>query len=458
MALKGGIKMQDIPKVRFEALAAYCRRPETPFYAEEIRWLQIEEEQLIIVLIRDTTDSDFAAILLSRDLKERYRFVAITAFFSTPEEALTSVEIKAKELLVTLENARVQGDEKGKSIDFFTPISAPNKLNKEFVTLTTHEGYSPAMEIIKPMMRWHEDADGNFVEQFQTTGFDARIWELYLFAMLTEVGYISDKTVAIPDFCAKGLEGEFCIEATTVNPTRDKNGDVIPPPSLNTPEQFAEFRCEYMPIKFAGPLTAKLAKKYWERPEVENRPLVFAIQDFHAPMSMTMTNSSLQIYLYGCVHDWHHMEDGELVITPKKVDQHKWGSKIVPSGFFNLPDAENVSAVIMNSGATLAKFNRMGLISGFGSQRVKMIREGLSSNPDPNASLPKKFVMDVNSADYSETWMEGMDVYHNPNAKHSLPIDMLPGAAHHRMLNNGLIESLIPDWHPLSSITKITIM
>ena len=25
------------------------------------------------------------------------------------------------------------------------------------------------------------DADGNFVEQFQTTGFNARIWELYLF-------------------------------------------------------------------------------------------------------------------------------------------------------------------------------------------------------------------------------------------------------------------------------------
>jgi hypothetical protein len=36
------------------------------------------------------------------------------------------------------------------------------------------------------MMHWYEDPDGNFIEQFQTTGFDARLWELYLFAMFCE--------------------------------------------------------------------------------------------------------------------------------------------------------------------------------------------------------------------------------------------------------------------------------
>jgi len=39
------------------------------------------------------------------------------------------------------------------------------------------------------MMRFYEDTDGNFVEQFQTTAFDACIWELYLFATFTELGY-----------------------------------------------------------------------------------------------------------------------------------------------------------------------------------------------------------------------------------------------------------------------------
>lgn len=35
------------------------------------------------------------------------------------------------------------------------------------------EGYSPAREIIGAMMRWHEDIDGNDVEQFQSAAFDA---------------------------------------------------------------------------------------------------------------------------------------------------------------------------------------------------------------------------------------------------------------------------------------------
>jgi hypothetical protein len=51
------------------------------------------------------------------------------------------------------------------------------------------ERYSPARELIEAMMCFYDDTDGNFVEQFQTTAFDARIWELYIFAAFTELGY-----------------------------------------------------------------------------------------------------------------------------------------------------------------------------------------------------------------------------------------------------------------------------
>lgn len=449
--------MQEISRVRFEALAAYCRRPETVLSAEEICWFQEHDEQLLIVLIRDRYDNDFSAMLLARDLKERYRFIEMTEFFGLPDEALSAAEEKAKQVAANLEEERAQGDEKGNPVDFFSHVTVPEKLNKDFVSISTLEGYSPAVELIKPMMRWHEDADGNFVEQFQTTGFDARIWELYLFAMLIEAGYALDRAEAIPDFSVRGLFGDLCIEATTVNPTKDKLGATVPPPPLDTQEQFFAYLREYMPIKFAGPLTAKLAKKYWERPNVQGRPLVFAIQDFHAPMSMTMTRAGLPIYLYGYDHDWKHEGDGTLIITPRKVVSHKWGAKEVPSGFFNLPGAENVSAVITNTSATISKFNRIGVMAGFGSKRVRQVRKGFVADPDPKAAEPKQFVMDVNSAEYRENWIEGMDVYHNPVAKHPLAPSMLPGAAHHRLLNNGQIESLVPAWQPLSSQTLITV-
>lgn len=449
--------MQKISRVRFEALGAYCRRPETQFYAEEVGWFQERDEQLLIVLIRDRSDDDFSAILLARDIKKRYRWVGMTEFFSSPDEALKAAGREIEKVLVNLEGERNQGDEKGKPVDFFTPVVKPEKLNKDFVSLTTLEGYSPAKEIIEPMMRWYEDADGNFIEQFQTTGFDARMWELYLFAMLVEAGYAPDRKEAIPDFSASGLLGDLCIEATTVNPSRDKQGTIVPPPPLDTEEQFLAFQREYMPIKFAGPLTAKLAKKYWKRPNVEDKPLVFAIQDFHAPMSMTRTSAGLSIYLYGYDHDLKKDDDEKLIITPRKVMTHKWGEKEIPSGFFNLPEAENISAVIANTGATISKFNRIGVMAGFGSKRARLVRRGFAADPDPNAEIPKEFVMDVNSAGYHETWIEGLDVYHNPKAKYPLSPDMFPGAAHYRLLENGMVESLMPQWHPLSSQTLITV-
>ena len=449
--------MEDITEVRFEALGGYCRRPETLFFAEEVRWLQARNEDVLVTVIRDRVDDDFSAILLARDLKLRYRWIDMTAFVDSPAGALAAAEPKVTAALADLDEQRAQGDEKGKPIDFFTPVVAAEKLHPDFVHLNSLEGYSPAKELIIPMMRWYEDADGNFIEQFQTTGFDARMWELYLFAMLIESGYVLNRDEPIPDFVARGLLGEMCVEATTVNPTRDKAGTIIPPPEADSPEQFLEIQRQYLPIKFAGPLTAKLAKRYWERPNVQGRPLVLAVQDFHAPMSMTMSRTGLPLYLYGYAHDWEHLKDGTLVITPRKVTSHRWGNKEVPSGFFGLPGAENISAVVANTSATISKFNRMGVVAGFGSKRVRLIRRGFATDLDPNASKPKAFVLDVNRPDYRETWIEGMDVYHNPNALHPLAPEMLPGAAHHFIEQGGQLRSFVPDWQPLSSTTHILV-
>lgn len=448
--------MQDIKQVRFEALAAYCRQPYALIAAQEVRWLEAYDEEVLVVVIRDVTDGDYSAMLLSRDLKERYRWVEMTKFFETVDEALAEAPALAERIHADFGKQRAQGDEKGRPVEFFIPIVATEKLNRDFATINSLEGYSPAVELMKPMMRWYEDADGNFVEQFQTTGFDARLWELYLFAALVEAGYIFDKTFAMPDFCAQSAFGEVCVEATTVNPSRTPAGELVPPPPLDTEWQIKTFQRQYMPIRFAGPLTAKLDKKYWEKENVKGRPLVFAIQDFHAPNSMVISRTALPTYLYGMVWDWQKVE-GKLVIAPTKVETHIWVQKTIASGFFALPGAENISAVISNASATISKFNRMGVLAGFGSKRVHMMREGTAANLDPNSELPTIFIHDVNSPDYSETWMEGMDVYHNPNAVQPLDPAMLLGAAHHWLREDGQIESRVPQWQPFGSITRISV-
>ena len=304
------------------------------------------------------------------------------------------------------------------------------------------------------MMHWYEDLDGNFVQQFQTTGFDARLWELYLFATFVEMGYRIDRIHAVPDFACIGIQGEFTVEAMTVNPTRNEIGEIIPPPSRKTEEETQDFLREYMPIKFGSTLKSKLDKKYWEKPHVTGKPLVFAIQDFSAPASMMYTRSALFNYLYGYDHNWVYDSNGSLKITPKKITEHRWRDKTIPSGFFDLPDTENVSAVIFNNSGTIAKFKRMGVLAGFGSRRLLMVREGYAVNPDPNATKPLPFKYVVDASDPSETWSQGIDVLHNPRAKFPIKPVLLPGAAHHRLLENGQIESLTPTFQPLTSFTS----
>lgn len=452
------LQLKTISKVRFEALAGYCRLPETRLHSEEVGWFEAEDEAVLVAVVRDFEDGDFAAILLARDLKERYRFVRIGKFLRSYDKVVANVPTLVSEVMSDLDTERVQGDEKGKPVDFFTPVVPIEKLHPDFEKLTTREEYSPALELIKPMMRWYDHTDKNFIEQFQTTGFDARLWELYLFAMLVESGYALEKDSNIPDFSARCPFAQICVEATSVNPSVDGRGRPLPPPPVQTPEQLRAFQKHYMPIRFAGPLTTKLSKKYWERQNVQGKPLLFAIQDFHAPASMTLSRSALPIYLYGIDWDAHHDAVGNLVIVPKKVESHKWGTKEpVPSGFFNHPGAENVSAVITNASATVSKFTRMGVLAGFGSKRVRLIRRGMAANPAPNSAAPLYFVHDVNSPDYSETWIEGLDVYHNPNAKLPLDPTLLPGAAHHTLRDDGQLQTLAPDWHPFSSTTHIVV-
>jgi hypothetical protein len=55
-----------------------------------------------------------------------------------------------------------------------------DKLNAKFLLLDECVVYNPAKEMIEEISNEFEDKDGNFVQQFQTTGFDARLWELFL--------------------------------------------------------------------------------------------------------------------------------------------------------------------------------------------------------------------------------------------------------------------------------------
>jgi hypothetical protein len=447
--------MREISETRFNAIAGYARQPYARVTGEELRYFESDDLSIMGLLIRDRTDSDYAGMAFGRDKKLRFRWTAMTDFLETPDQAVDALRTLIVGLVGKPGEFHHQGDEVGEPVDFFVAAHPPEKLHQSFQTLMNQDEFSPARGIIGPMMRWHDDLDGNFVEQFQSTAFDQRIWELYLFATLTELGYVLDGNHHVPDFIATGLSGQVAIEAVTVGPTKD--GDVtVPPPPTGNLEEIRAYLSDYMPIKYGSALYSKLRKEYWKQPQIKDMPFVLAIADFSSPMSMTYSGSALERYLYGFSWETIADENGKFLPVAIKLSNHQWGQKLIPSGFFNIPEAENVSAVISTSAGTISKFNRIGLISGFGSDDVLMIRQGTCLDDSTGATGPKLFKALVNAADYSETWVEGIDVFHNPRAKTPLSKSMIPGAAHHWCDAKGNRTLFAPKFHPMASTTQVS--
>ena len=447
--------MQSITKLRFDALAGYTRRPVVALFDfHEIEWYSEAEERLLAVLAREPEDNDFGASILARDRKGRFRAVHNVAFNDSLEETRRQLAADMRDWAGRPDAEYEQGDERGRPLNFFEPVIERHRFNPSFAAIREGEGYSPARELMSAMMYYYEDPDGNFVEQFQSTGFDARLWELYLFAALTELGYTFDRAHAAPDFLCAGILGQFFVEAVTVNPTM-ANGLSMEAGPPEDEEGRRRYLAEYMPIKFGSALYSKLQKRYWEQAHVANKPILFAIQDFHFPRSMTWSEPSLAPYLYARQYSALYDEAGALIISAHTVLEHRWGDKVIPSGFFNQPGAENISAVITNAQGTITKFNRMGFKAEFGSRSVRMIRKGTRYVHDQNAARPQPFVHMVHDPEYSENWVEGMNVYHNPTASIPLPWQMLPGAAHHFLQEDGQISSLLPDFQPYGTETAI---
>src|SRR3546814_9736272 len=105
-----------------------------------------------------------------------------------------------------------QGDSERTPIDFFTPLVPAERLHPTFNILTSQERYSPARDLIAAMMRFHEDADGNFIEQFQTTGFDPRLWELRSEEHTSELQSLMRISYAV--FCLKKKNKNINISKT----------------------------------------------------------------------------------------------------------------------------------------------------------------------------------------------------------------------------------------------------
>lgn len=134
--------------------------------SRELDWYSNEDETILGVLLIDTIDNDYVAILMARDKFGKYRCFDTECSIASLEEAKSWL-IRAMKWN-TCQNMKVypQGG-KAIGLDLFTPVVPLEKQHPYFIRLCADSALSPARSIINEMMPHYIDVDGNFVEQFQ---------------------------------------------------------------------------------------------------------------------------------------------------------------------------------------------------------------------------------------------------------------------------------------------------
>ncbi len=341
----------------------------------------------------------------------------------------------------------------------FQPVVDSDKLNENFKLISTAAANDPSRRMLDEIYHYFEDPDGNFIEQFQTTGFDARFFELYLFAYFTRSGFSVNRTHPNPDFIVSQGDVTVAVEATTVNPSvsgtlasEGKNVKEL------TQEELKEYISNELAIRFGSPLYSKLQKKYWELEHCKDLPFVIAIEAFHDEESLIFSNLALTQYLYGLTHSAGWDQSGILNINHISIKEHKVGEKVISSNFFSQPDAKHISAIVFSNSGTNAKFARMGYQHGYGCNVISMRRDGYCLNPDPDAMDATFFSYNLDEPPSVEPWGQGLVVLHNPNCLHPISKGFFVNALELHLTKEEKLKAEYTDWHPFASKTFIIYM
>ena len=270
-------------------------------------------------------------------------------------------------------------------------------------------------EVLNEWARGFKDRDGKFVKEFQTT-FDSSFWELYLFAVLKHFHLEVDFSFNAPDFAITNYGG-INVEATVAShaqgsaPESVKSGAPIP-------DDLNEFNRQTI-IRISNSFAAKRGKymeSYAGLPHVQNRPFVLAVSAFDRPFAMLTCQRAIEAVLFGYyVDEERFLKEGGTLQGKRIESVTKDNKSPVPVGIFASEDFAWLSAVIFSSTASWGKVR------------------ALSCDPNPNVvfqavkrnlSDVKPLVTKAIKADYHESLLDGLRVYHNPNATHKLNKDI----------------------------------
>lgn len=441
--------MKPLNPNKAHLLLMFTRKTGAKMVYKELEYYQSDDEKLIGFVSVDNVDGTYHAMLFDRNSLGRYQIVDMDLDHETIDQAKNSL---AEMMLIYVPDAKeLQKD--GKAVDFFSVVTEKSQIHPNFIKLKDEGFFRAAKKVIEEVGYHHEDIDGNFNDQLQSiNGFDARIWELYLWCYFREEDFEFDTTHDAPDFMLEKFGEKVAVEAVHIKRTQSLDEEMI---QMDFQTVLEKLRNE-MPVMFGSPLYSKLTheyqhQRYWELPHVNGKPLVFAIADFYADMSMTWSFPAITSILYGIEQVAEKDEDGNVTLVAASGNKFAKKSGVEISPLFLDDQYKHVSAVLFSPCGTISKFNRMGVQAGYGDSNYTLFQVKMCYNHLENAIFPNVFfnVIDENS---HETWADGIQIFHNPFAEIPLNPLLFPHAGHH-FYKDGVLYSQMPPNSIISSTT-----
>ncbi|WP_018621665.1 hypothetical protein [Spirosoma luteum] len=340
--------------------------------------------------------------------------------------------------------------------DIYKLIVSKDKLNRKFELLSQSRGFSPAKVIIENIARLMTDKDGNFIQQFQSNGFEARLWEIYLFVLFKEIGFTQSNKYDRPDFHLIKGDTEIFVEASVSIEKEDEIfseeniKDAISKNDLIQQQQLIN----YYIIRMGSVLFSKLNKEYWKLNWVTGKPIVLAITPTHNYLASFLPDAKLTEYLYGIRQKVKLTEDGFEDLGAEQVEYFQFDNKRIPANFFAQPLSQNISGVLFTNNADLHKFNRMAYESALTNEELIIVRTGAKYNPQLN-SVAIDFTYQVRHNEGIENWCESVTLFHNPNALHKIDKETFNYIRQVWKEPDDTFDGIMPNEFVFSSVTGV---
>lgn len=301
-------------------------------------------------------------------------------------------------------------------MDLFTPIVSDDKLHPNFVN-EIRPSRVGEREIIQGWAEGFPDRDGKFVKEFQTT-FNSSFWELYLHGLFRAYGFEMDWSKASPDFNLMTKKGSVIVEAVTANAADGATPEwkKSAPMTQNViDKKFWPLNREAI-IRLSNALSAKVRyynKSYANLSHVKGKPFVIAVAPFEQPDFQYQYDRPIQALLYDYYvdEDAYYAEPDSYPNGPPGVhlgSVEKNNGALIDLGVFCDDQWSEVSAVIFSCVATVGKAIAL-------SNRPML---GIISSTWGGLNGPYPKIVPAGNA--SEDISDGLQIFHNPHAKHPL--------------------------------------